>query len=309
MFEGSVLALLPGVSRPDLAAAFLGYRLIYYRGPWLLASVLIAGVSLAPSLPLDRGPARPARPRPALLAATAFALGAVLILTGIAQIDPDRLQLLEGAVPVLVLETSHLVSLVAGLGLMGVAISLFRRRAQAVPVAMVASAIAASTRPAASGLDIGPSISAAAFGLALFASRGAFRRRGAWRADGLMCWWLLGLAAVVAGAVALGLWVYEDTPTRPGCGPRSATTPTRRASCAARRHPGRRPAAGRRPRAGAFRLAAGRADLGPRPRRDPPPWSTRTPTPPPAWPCSATRPCCSRTRAAPSSCTGPRAAA
>jgi uncharacterized membrane protein YbhN (UPF0104 family) len=42
VFEGSILALLPNAHAASLAAAFLGYRLVYYLLPLLLASAALA---------------------------------------------------------------------------------------------------------------------------------------------------------------------------------------------------------------------------------------------------------------------------
>jgi uncharacterized membrane protein YbhN (UPF0104 family) len=51
VFEGTILTLLPELSRATLAAAFLGYRLIYYAAPLLIASAVLA-------LSTGRGPSR-----------------------------------------------------------------------------------------------------------------------------------------------------------------------------------------------------------------------------------------------------------
>jgi uncharacterized membrane protein YbhN (UPF0104 family) len=47
VFEGAMLTLLPAVPRASLAAAFLGYRLIYYILPLIVAAVLLARAGLA----------------------------------------------------------------------------------------------------------------------------------------------------------------------------------------------------------------------------------------------------------------------
>jgi uncharacterized membrane protein YbhN (UPF0104 family) len=43
VFESAMAALLPGVEPAALAAAFLGYRLVYYIAPLILAAVALAG--------------------------------------------------------------------------------------------------------------------------------------------------------------------------------------------------------------------------------------------------------------------------
>ena len=210
VFEGAVLTLLSSLPRATLAAAFLGYRLIYYVAPLGLATVLLVRSGLA------EGQAAPLRRTwsafaPSLIATSAFGLGAVLILTGVGRIAPDRLALLRATVPAVVVESSHLLCLISGLALMGAALGLFRRRSSAATVAVVATAIGASTA-LLRGLDIGPAIAAAALCLVVFLSRKAFQRTGRWSTDRLLSWWFVGMCAVLAGTVALGLWAYEDTP-------------------------------------------------------------------------------------------------
>ncbi|HEV7386516.1 MAG TPA: hypothetical protein VGN89_16650, partial [Phenylobacterium sp.] len=43
VFESAMAALLPGVEPAALAAAFLGYRLVYYIAPLILAALALAG--------------------------------------------------------------------------------------------------------------------------------------------------------------------------------------------------------------------------------------------------------------------------
>jgi len=55
VFEAALVLLLPGVSRPALAAGFLGYRLIFYLAPLALALLLIAVEMARPFRPIDLG--------------------------------------------------------------------------------------------------------------------------------------------------------------------------------------------------------------------------------------------------------------
>ena len=210
VFEGAVLTMLPGLPRATLAAAFLGYRLIYYAVPLFLAAALLvrSGFAAGQLAPIRRVWGSLA---PALIAIFAFGLGAVLILTGIGRIAPDRLEQLKATVPAVVVESSHLLCLISGLALMSAALGLFRRRSHAATLAIAATAIGASTA-LLRGLDIGPAIAAAALCIVVALSRKAFQRKGNWSTDRLLSWWLAGVAAVLLGAVALGLWVYDDTP-------------------------------------------------------------------------------------------------
>lgn len=211
VFEGAMLALLPDVSRAAMAAAFIGYRLFYYLIPLAIALAILSRTTTVQDRLLVKFKTiwRSAAP-PALSLAT-FALGAVLILTSVGRIEPDRLAVLRATLPIAVVETSHLLSLVSGLALMAASYGLLRRRAVSVSVAVAAALIGASTA-LLRGLDVGPAILTATLAVCLLLSRKAFRRRGVLRADQLATWWLSGMVAVLLGAVALGLWVYDDTP-------------------------------------------------------------------------------------------------
>lgn len=212
VFEGVVLTLLPGVSRPALAAAFLGYRLVYYLIPLVFAALLLVRAGLAPSLDIAvRGRRVWRRVAPLMMALWAFAQGATLILTSIGRIDPGRLAILRASVPPVVLETSHLISLMSGLALMAVFLPLLRRHASAVPVAIVAALVGASTA-LLRGLDLGPSLAAVVLALGLILARRTFTRRGVWPIAQMLPWWLAATAAVLAGGLILGLWIYDDTP-------------------------------------------------------------------------------------------------
>lgn len=211
VFEGSLLALLPDLARAPLAAALVGYRLIYYVVPLLLAGLILMRLGLAPAGLLGQVRTQARVWAPTILAIAAFVLGATLILTGVGRIDPDRLKLLRETVPVVLLETSHLISLVSGIGLMGASLMVVRRHATAVPVVVVASLVGASTA-LLRGLDIGPAVAAGGLAVVTLVCRKAFDRRGGGKIEQLLPIWLAGVVAVFLGAGALGLWVYADTP-------------------------------------------------------------------------------------------------
>lgn len=211
VFEGTLLTLLPGMSRAVLAAALLGYRVIYYVIPLVVAVVVLAQTGLGQELSYDRGRRLVRRFAPPLLAAGALIQGVTLILTGIGRIDPARLAILRSTVSPAVLETSHLLCLISGLALMAVCLPLFRRHASAVPVA-VAAALAGASTSLLRGLDIGPAATALLLAFLIILARRAFHRRGNWPVSQMLPWWLIGAAAVLVGGLVLGLWIYDDTP-------------------------------------------------------------------------------------------------
>jgi len=211
VFEGSMLALLPNLDRAALTAAFVGYRLFYYIGPLLLAAGLLLSLESGPrgaGLALRRA-WRAAGPT--AMAAASFVLGGALVLIAVGRIPTDRLGVLRSVVPLIVVETSHLISLATGLALMVLSLGLLRRLQTARVAAMPIALIAASTA-LLRGLDFAPACLAVALAFVLLASGRLFTRKGAIGRDDLAPWLATGVLAVFVGSIALGAWIYERAP-------------------------------------------------------------------------------------------------
>lgn len=211
VFEGAMLALLPNLDRAAITAAFVGYRLFYYIAPLTLAALmLLSQESGVRSLAL--GGRRVWRAvGPTAMSLASFALGGALVLIAVGRIPTDRLGFLRSVVPLIVVETSHLISLATGLALMALSLGLFRRHTTARTVAIAACLVAASTA-LLRGLDIAPSVAALVLAFALVASRRLFTRQGVIGHDILAPWLLTGILAVFAGSIALGAWIYDQAP-------------------------------------------------------------------------------------------------
>jgi phosphatidylglycerol lysyltransferase len=211
VFEGSMLALLPNLDRAALTAAFVGYRLFYYIGPLLLAAGLLLSLDSG-----ARGVGLALRRAwravgPTALAVASFALGGALVLIAVGRIPTDRLGLLRSVVPLIVVETSHLISLGTGLALMVLSLGLFRHlqtaRIASIPIALIAASTALLR-----GLDYAPAFAAVALAAVLAASGRLFPRKGAIGHDALAPWLATGVLAVFVGSIALGAWIYERAP-------------------------------------------------------------------------------------------------
>lgn len=211
VFEGAMLALLPNLDRAALAAAFVGYRLFYYVTPLTLAAgLLLAQESGARRVVLTVRRLWRAF-GPAATGLASFVLGGALVLIAVGRIPTDRLGFLRSVVPLIVVETSHLISLAAGLALMVLSLGLFRRLASARLVAIPAALVAASTA-LLRGLDIAPACLALVLAIVLIASRRLFTRSGAVDRDELAPWLISGVMAVFVGSIALGAWIYDKAP-------------------------------------------------------------------------------------------------
>ncbi len=211
VFEGAMLALLPNLDRAALTAAFVGYRLFYYILPLTLAGGLLLSQEAGARRIVLTARRAWRLVGPATLALSSFALGGALVLIAVGRIPTERLGLLRAAVPLIIVETSHLISLAAGLALMVLSLGLLRHRASARLAALPVTLVAASTA-LLRGLDFAPSVVAAVLFLSLLASRRLFTRKGSIEGDALIPWLVTGVLGVFVGSIALGAWIYDTAP-------------------------------------------------------------------------------------------------
>ena len=214
VFEAAIVAGLGGTGRSDLLVALLCYRAIYTLLPFLIA---VLGLGAAWGLAnRDRTTAarqtllRATRPIvPVLAAALALLSGAALLLRGDLPAETGHLELLRDLLPLPLVETSHLLSSVAGVLLLIVARGLYRRMARAwfIAMALLAAGLVLSLLK---GAEFG---SAAALGLSLavlWAFRSAFDRVGLGSALRLNARWLLSVALLIAGITWIGFFAYRN---------------------------------------------------------------------------------------------------
>src|SRR6201992_3467349 len=132
VFEFVLLLLMPSVPKDRLLGALVAYRAIYYFAPFAIALVLLGAhevwIHRAPVVRL----ARLARTfliavTPQAIAVAVFLAGAVLLFSGATPSVGSRLALLRNFVPLSVLEFSHLLGSVVGVGLLIIAHGLYRR--------------------------------------------------------------------------------------------------------------------------------------------------------------------------------------
>jgi phosphatidylglycerol lysyltransferase len=132
VFEAVILLTLPGVPTDALLGSLLAYRAVYYLVP------LVFGTLLFGSKELSAQWARLARARelasqyvapvvPAITGALSFLSGALLLFSGATPAVDERLAFLDRFLPLPVLEVSHLIGSIVGLGLLVLSRALFRR--------------------------------------------------------------------------------------------------------------------------------------------------------------------------------------
>jgi phosphatidylglycerol lysyltransferase len=145
---------------------------------------------------------------PRLLAAFTFLAGAVLLFSGATPSAPGRVAWIAGFLPLPLLEISHFLGSLVGVGLLLVSRGVWRR----LDAAYYLAALGLVLGIAASLLKGGDYEEAALLGLLLLAfapSRPAFDRRAAFFDGRLAPGWALAVVSVVAASVWLGFFSFK----------------------------------------------------------------------------------------------------
>jgi phosphatidylglycerol lysyltransferase len=209
VFEAIMLvALRDRVPTEALAAALVLYRLIYYVLPLLLALALLvthevrrgtatavtqAAVSLAPLL----------------LAAYTFIIGLMLLISGVTPATDEATELLALHVPLPLVEASHFIGSIAGLGLLFVARGMLLRLDAAWWAGLligIVSLIFALPK----GIAISEAVLISCLVLALAFSHQQFTRRASLFAQPFTGGWLLCVAIIIVALTGLLFFAYRD---------------------------------------------------------------------------------------------------
>src|SRR5262249_550849 len=201
VFEVVLLQLFPRAAAGSaLLAALVAYRVVYYILPLLLAAALLGARELARRREhLARVAAGLGRwlPAPQVLSATCFLSGTVLLAAGATPAAKGRLGLLEGVLPLGVVEASHFVASIAGAGLLLLARGLQLRldAAWAVTVTLLPVGVVASLLK---GFDYEEAI---LLGVVLAGGRGGrrFWRRGSPLHEPFTAEWVFAIVFVLLG--------------------------------------------------------------------------------------------------------------
>jgi phosphatidylglycerol lysyltransferase len=200
--------MLLGLRQADGSAVLGG--IIAYRAIYFLLPLILAGILLAVNETLWRKPKRMAQLRvisgvgsrlvPHLMAALVLVAGVILLISGAAPETQWRLDLLEGIVPLPVLEVSHILGSLIGLVLLILAHGLYRRLDSAWYVSIAALA-AAAVVSLVKGLDYEEAAILTIILLVLIACRREFYRRARIADLRISFGWLLAIAGVLGGIV------------------------------------------------------------------------------------------------------------
>ena len=215
VFESCLIFLLtPRIPAPTLFAALVAYRLVYYAAPLAVASALlgvretIAAKNTLKGILAFLGDWLPVL-APRALAATTFLAGALLLFSGATPAVSSRLDWLQNFLPLGVLEASHFLGSLAGLGLLILARGLHKRldAAYYVTSMVLFMGIIASLLK---GLDYEEAFFLTVLLLALLPCHKYFYRKASLLAEGFTLGWITAILLALGCSMLLGIMAYGD---------------------------------------------------------------------------------------------------
>lgn len=211
-----LLGIGSAVPAAELAAALVLYRLIYFLLPLALAATLLVGYEarlhagraavLGASLPLARAAARMS---PLLLAALTFIAGIVLLVSGVTPASHSAAELLAVHVPLLLVESAHMIGSICGVLLLVLARGLLHRLDAAWWGALLATGVS-FWLALPKGIAVHEMLYLGFLFTLLVVSRRQFNRRSSLLAMQVDAYWLLCLAATLAAVAWIFFFTYRN---------------------------------------------------------------------------------------------------
>lgn len=214
VFEATLFLMLPDTPTDELLGSLLAFRAVYYLAPLLAGALLFLGEELrAQRRRLARAytvaTAYIAPVVPQVAATLTFVAGGVLLLSGATPAVDARIAALQRLLPLAVLEFSHLVGSLVGLGLVVLASALRRRVNAAYHIALVLL-IAGILASLLKGLDIEEAALLAMVAGVLVLGRASFYRPSSILAERFTPVWVASIVGVIAATVWVGLFAYRN---------------------------------------------------------------------------------------------------
>jgi phosphatidylglycerol lysyltransferase len=213
VFESMILLSVSSIPADVLLGSLLVYRGIYYLLPLTLAALLLGGsellqkktqVSKAVLFAGQLG--RTAIPP--LLAATTLTSGAILLFSGVTPVAPGRLNWLKEVLSLPVIELSHFLSSLVGVGLLLLARGLQRR----LDAAYILAALLLGAGSLLSLLKGGSYQETALLGLmlvALLPCRSHFYRKASLFKETFTPSWNVAVLLIMGSSIWLGFFTYK----------------------------------------------------------------------------------------------------
>jgi phosphatidylglycerol lysyltransferase len=214
VFESAaVLMLAPFLPGDVVLASVFAYRVVYYLVPMTLAVSLFAGheawlrrrrFGRAQAIVEQWAPAVV----PRIFAATTSIAGVILLVSGATPAAPGRLPALARVLPLPVIEISHFLGSLIGVGLLLLARAL-QQRVDAGYYLTLALLAAGSAASLAKGFDYEEASVLAAMFVALAPCRSFFYRKSALLGQVFSVRWMVGVAFVLTGVLILTGLAYR----------------------------------------------------------------------------------------------------
>lgn len=213
VFESVLILLLPDLPADAVLTASLAYRAVYYLLPLALALLTLFSLEALPHRrKIGRWTVKIGQwvPQlsPMIFGATAFLGGVVLLLSGVTPELSDRLHMMRKLVPLPLVEASHLLGSLSGLGLLILSRGLLRRLDSAY-VLTIALLLAGILFSLLKGLDYEEAFLLSIILALLIPSRAAFYRKASLWSERLSVGWVFAISIVLAGSTWLGLFCYK----------------------------------------------------------------------------------------------------
>ncbi|WP_213764400.1 bifunctional lysylphosphatidylglycerol flippase/synthetase MprF [Caballeronia sp. dw_19] len=212
VFEAAmVFALGASVKTPEMLAALLAYRAIYFGLPLIAATFVLAafeGRALKGRFAF-LNPSNVSQLAPVFLSVVTFVVGGMLVISGATPAFGKRIEVLQAVLPLWVLESSQLLGSVLGVVLLFVARGLLRRLDAAWWLA-ITLAVANLALSMAKGLAFVETGVLALLIALLLATRDRFNRRSSLLAERFTASWLVSVAIVIGLAVWIMLFAFRD---------------------------------------------------------------------------------------------------
>jgi phosphatidylglycerol lysyltransferase len=219
IFDVAVFCVLERFAPADqVAAALVLYRGVYFVLPLLAAAGSLAVFELRRaavdgSHALARVEKGAGLLAPLFLSAITFAVGVMLIVSGATPAVDWRLAVLQSALPLWAVETSHLLAALAGVLLLFVARGLYHRIDGAWWLALII-ALANVGFSLAKGLAFAETAAILFLIFLLLATRRQFTRPAAFLRQPFTLGWFIAVAVVIAAATGVLLFAFRDVPYR-----------------------------------------------------------------------------------------------
>lgn len=209
VFEAVILGVATRTALADqVLGALLLFRAIYYLVPLGvagLAASLLEARRLALS-PLGRAGTRLA---PSILSALTFVLGTLLVFSGVTPANPDALDVLANIVPLPIIEASHFLASILGLGLLVIARGLAFRLNGAWWAAMIVIPLAA-VLSLVKAVALIETVLLGLLACGLFATHREFNRPSSLTQQFLSPPWIIAILTILVTAFAVLMFAYSQ---------------------------------------------------------------------------------------------------